>query len=217
MTGLALLHGWGFGPEVWSAWTQAFPERPVALLDAGYFGPQCLELPHNPHGWVGIGHSLGFARLLAMDVPWRGLIGLGAFLRFCSAPGQDSGAPPQTLDAMLARLESDPQDVLTRFLRRCGVKDERPARPLLAQGSERLRQDLIHLRELNLAPQADLPPVLLLHAADDRIAPLALAEEARTLLPGARLRVFITGGHALPQTRSADCLALTREFLNATA
>lgn len=216
MTGLALLHGWGFGPEVWSAWAQAFPERPVALLDAGYFGPQRLELPHNPEGWVGIGHSLGFARLLAMDVPWRGLIGLGAFLHFCTAQGQHNGTPPQTLDAMLARLESDPQDVLTRFLRRCGLAGQRPAQ-LDAQGCERLRQDLILLRELNLAPQANLPPVLLLHAADDRIAPLALAKEALPLLPGARLRVFITGGHGLPQTRSADCLALTREFLNATA
>ena len=216
MTGLALLHGWGFGPEVWSAWAQAFPERPVALLDAGYFGPQRLELPHNPQGWVGIGHSLGFARLLGMDVPWRGLIGLGAFLRFCTAQGQDSGTPQQTLDAMLARLESDPQDVLTRFLRRCGHAGQRPAQPD-ATGCERLRQDLILLRELNLAPQANLPPVLLLHAADDRIAPLALAEEALPLLPGARLRVFITGGHALPQTRSTDCLPLAREFLNATA
>lgn len=216
MTGLALLHGWGFGPEVWSAWAQAFPERPVALLDAGYFGPQRLELPHNPQGWVGIGHSVGFARLLGMDVPWRGLIGLGAFLRFCTAPGQDSGTPPQILDAMLARLESDPQDVLARFLRRCGLTGQRPALPS-AQGCERLRQDLIFLRDLNLTPQTDLPPVLLLHAADDRIAPLALAEEARAQLPDARLRVFITGGHALPQTRSADCLALTREFLNATA
>ena len=216
MIGLALLHGWGFGPEVWSAWAQAFPERPIVLLDAGYFGPQRLQLPHNPQGWVGIGHSLGFARLLAMDVPWRGLIGLSAFLRFCAAPGQDSGTPPQTLDAMLSRLESDPQDVLTRFLRRCGLTGQRPALPS-PQGCERLRQDLIFLRDLNLTPKADLPPVLLLHAADDRIAPLALAEDARTLLPGARLRVFITGGHALPQTRSADCLALTREFLNATA
>ncbi|MHC1751729.1 alpha/beta fold hydrolase [Humidesulfovibrio sp.] len=214
MTGLALLHGWGFGPEAWSAWAQAFPERPVVLLNAGYFGPQRLQLQHNPHGWVGIGHSLGFARLLTMDVPWRGLIGLGAFLRFCVAPGQDSGTPPQTLDAMLARLESDPQDVLTRFLRRCGLAGQRPAQPD-ATGCERLRQDLTLLRGLNLGPQATPPPVLLLHAADDRIAPLALAEEARTLLPGARLRVFITGGHALPQTRSADCLGLTREFLNA--
>ena len=186
------------------------------LLDAGYFGPQRLELPPNPQGWVGIGHSLGFARLLGMDVPWRGLIGLGAFLRFCAAPGQDSGTPPQTLDAMSARLESDPQDVLARFVRRCGLVGQRPSLPS-AQGCERLRHDLTLLRDLNLAPQADVPPVLLLHAADDRIAPLALAEEAQTLLPGARLRVFITGGHALPQTRSADCLALTREFLNATA
>lgn len=216
MTGLILLHGWGFAPDVWNGWAQAFPERPVALLDAGYFGPQRLELPHNPDGWVGIGHSMGFARLLAMDVPWKGLVGLGAFLRFCTTPEHASGTPPQTLDAMLDRLQSDPQDVLTRFMRRCGLKNQLPAQ-LDSPGCERLRQDLMLLRDLNLAAPAVLPPVLLLHAADDRIAPLALAEEARTQLPAARLRVFITGGHALPQRRGADCLALTREFLNATA
>ncbi len=214
MTGLAFLHGWGFGASDWLDWVAAFPDRPVALLDAGYFSPERLALPKNPDGWIGIGHSLGFAKLLDMDVPWRGLVGLGAFLRFCALPGQDCGTPPETLDAMLSRLDTDPADVLARFLRRCGLKGHTPAAPT-TDGLERLRRDLSVLRSLGLCAPRKAPPVLLLHAADDRIAPLALAREAQESLPGARLHVYDTGGHALPFTRTGDCLDLVREFIDA--
>lgn len=217
MIGIALLHGWGFGPDVWETWGPAFARRPVAVLDAGYFGPQRLTLPPNPDGWVGIGHSLGFARLLSMDEPWKGLVGFGAFLRFCSAQGNDghnAGTPHETLDAMIDRLDADPADVLARFLRRCGLRGHAPATPT-SDGLARLRQDLLLLRGLHLSAPAALPPSLLLHAGDDRIAPLALAQEAHAALPGSRLEVFETGGHALPFTRKAACLPLVQEFAHA--
>jgi len=220
MTGFVFLHGWGFGPEVWRLWAKAFPNRPVALLDAGYFSPQQLSVPANPDGWVGVGHSQGFAQLLSMDVHWRGLMGLGAFLRFCPAPGRDSGTPADVLDAMLARLDAAPADVLARFLRRCGLKG-RPCALPGTEGRDRLRQDLLALRDLDLCAKPALlaspPPVLLLHAADDRIAPVALAHEAYELLPGSQLHVFDSGAHALPVTRPDDCLALAKEFLRDTA
>lgn len=220
MTGLVFLHGWGFGPEIWSPWADAFPKRPVALLDAGYFGPAQMTLPANPDGWVGVGHSLGFVRLLSMDVRWRGLIGLGAFMRFCPVPERNSGTPAEVLDAMLAHLDTAPADVLTRFLRRCGLKG-RPSDLPDSVGLARLREDLLVLRGLDLGPtpklMASSPPVLLLHAADDRIAPVELAREAHGLLPGSRLHVFQSGAHALPVTRPDECLALAEEFLRATA
>jgi pimeloyl-[acyl-carrier protein] methyl ester esterase len=213
MTGIAFLHGWGFGPSAWARWAAAFPDRPVALLDAGYFGPERLALPENDGGWIGVGHSLGFARLLGMEARWKGLVGLGAFLRFCTRPGHASGTPVETLDAMIARLDADPADVLARFLRRCGLKGHAPATPP-AEGLARLRRDLSLLRGLDLTPPAQLPPVLLLHAADDRIAPLALAEEAHTGLAGAKRATFESGGHALPFSRVDDCLPLVREFID---
>jgi len=220
MTGLVFLHGWGFGPEIWSRWTEAFPNRPVALFDAGYFGPTQMTLPANPDGWFGVGHSLGFARLLALDVQWSGLIGLGAFLRFCPGSGRDSGTPAEVLDAMLTRLETDPADVLARFLRRCGLKGQPSSLPN-PDGFARLHQDLLYLRDLDLgatpAQLGSAPPVLLLHAADDRIAPVELAREAHGQLPGSRLHVFESGSHTLPLTRADECLALAGEFLRATA
>lgn len=219
MTGLVFLHGWGFGPEVWQQLAQAFPDRPLAVFNAGYFGSQQMALPANPDGWIGVGHSFGFARLLAMDVPWRGLIGLGAFLRFCSGPGRDAGTPADVLDAMTARLDLDAADVLRRFLRRCGLKTPQPPLPD-TEGLGLLRQDLTLLRDLDLCASPSLlaspPPVLLLHAADDRIAPLALAHEAHESLPESQLHVFDSGAHALPLTRPHDCLGPIQEFLRAT-
>lgn len=212
MTGIVFLHGWGFGPDIWQDWRSEFASVPSVALDSGYFGPQRLRLPDNAEGWIGIGHSLGFARLLGMDVAWRALVGFGAFLRFCSRPGQELGAAPELLDAMLARLSADPADVLSRFLRRCGHKELRPCRPC-DEGLVRLRRDLDLLRGIDLEPSPALPPILLLHAKDDRIVSAGLAQEAQKCLPGARLELLETGGHALPFTRRQDCLPLLRSFV----
>lgn len=214
MIGLALLHGWGYGPGIWSGWAAEFSERPVALLDAGFFGPPAMALPENPDGWLGVGHSLGFARLLGLDVPWRGLAGFGAFLRFCRLPGQTDGTLPEVIDAMLARLDTDPAEVLRRFTRRCGREERRPAPA--ADGLERLRQGLRLLRGLDLAAPARPCPTLLAHTADDRIVPQSLAEEAGRRL-AARLEIFDSGGHALPFIRPAECARLVREFLHGLA
>ncbi len=219
MIGLALLHGWGYGPEVWRDYAAAFAERPVFALDAGYFGPARMTLPENPDGWIGVGHSLGFAKLLGMDVPWRGIIGLGAFLRFCAAPGRTGGTPPEIVEAMLARLKEDPRDVLRRFLRRCGQRPK-PSAPLLpspdAAGVARLAGDLTLLRDLNAKPPRHVPPCLLLHARDDRIAPVALAEEAGQAMD-ATLSLFDSGGHALPFVNPDECVPVLKEFIECRA
>lgn len=213
MTGLVLLHGWGYSSEVFEGWRAAFPERPVELLDAGYFGAPRLDLPPNEGGWVGVGHSLGFAKLLGMDVPWRGLVGFGAFLRFCELPGKTGGTPQALMEAMLARLADNPADVLRRFVRRCG-DDASCAPPLDESGLQRLREDLLLLRGLDMQPPAQVPPLLLVHAADDRIVSPALAREAQGGLRRSRFKLFESGGHVLPFKHPQPCQALVREFLN---
>lgn len=229
MTGLVFLHGWGFGPSTWDAWLPAFPGAPTVVLDAGYFGPSSAPvsaaLPHNPDGWLGIGHSQGFAKLAAMAVPWRGLMGLGGFLHFCPTNNHPAGTSRDVLDAMIARLETDAVDVLKRFHRRCGGRDLAGSRPE-PEGLARLRADLIALRDLDASPPAC--PTLYVHAQDDRIAPVALAQEAlarsqahiqaqahiqtQELNRHTRLALLETGGHALPLTRAAECIALAQEF-----
>lgn len=215
--GLVFLHGWGYGPETWDALARSLAPAPTALLNAGYFGPPLLSLPdglpQDPEGWVGVGHSLGFARLLEMGLPVRGLVGIGGFLRFCRQPGKAAGTPADTLDAMLSRLDAAPEDVLARFRRRCGHRGS-SLDHLDAHGLARLRADLLRLRGLDLPAPGKRIPTLLIHAQDDRIVPLDLAREALALLPNSRLELLPDGGHALPLTRSADCQRLIQEFLH---
>ncbi len=218
MTGLVFLHGWGYGPETWDGLATAFGEVPVAVLDAGYFGPPRMDVPENPGGWVGVGHSLGFARLLQMDIPWRGLVGIGGFLRFCRKPGQNTGTPTDLLDAMIARLDAAPEDVLARFRKRCGHRGSTPGLPG-ADGLARLRADLEHLRDLDFCDMGHCPrkrpaPTLFIQAQDDRIVPPDLAREAQAHVPDSRLALLDTGGHALPMTRATDCQRLIQEFLH---
>lgn len=213
MTGLVFLHGWGYGPETWEAWTGAFGEAPVAVLDAGYFGPRHMDLPDNPEGWLAVGHSLGFARLLAMDLPWRGLVGIGGFLRFCQKPGKATGTPTDMLDAMLSRLDQAPKEVLASFRRRCGHREGSQGQPR-AEGLARLRTDLEHLRDLEQLPPARPAPTLFIQAKDDRIVAPELAVEAQSQLSGSRLSLLDNGGHSLPMARTRDCLRLVQEFLH---
>jgi len=211
MTGLVFLHGWGFGASTWDRWLADFGSRPLHCLDAGYYGPANLSLPENPNGWIGIGHSLGFARLAQFPIRWKALVGLGAFLHFCPTAQFPTGTPAATLDSMTARLDISACDVLARFQKRCGLKIATAPSPT-PEGLTRLRTDLLALRDLDMAPLAC--PTLLLHAKDDRIAPVVLAEEAHKRTPGARLTVLETGGHALHLIQHEFCAQQVREFLH---
>jgi pimeloyl-[acyl-carrier protein] methyl ester esterase len=212
MTGVVLLHGWGLSPELWRGWLSAFEGRPVLVPSCGFTGPCApLPLPENPGGWIGVGHSHGFARLLVTPADWRGLVGFGAFLRFCRQPGRENGTEPETIDAMLARLYTDPADVLARFARRCGLPKRNDGAPADVSA---LAAGLRELRALDLTPPRKLPRILLVHATDDRIVAPALAAEAADRMPGAALSLFDKGGHALPFTRQAECIALVQEFLH---
>ena len=211
MTGLVFLHGWGFGASTWGRWLADFSSRTHHCLDTGYYGPANLLLPDNPDGWIGIGHSFGFARLTQFPLRWKALVGLGAFLHFCPTVQFPVGTPAPILDAMTERLDISAGDVLARFQKRCGLKEATAPSPT-PEGLTRLRTDLLALRDLDMAPPAC--PTLFLHAKDDRIAPVVLADEAHRRTPVARLEVLETGGHALHLTQHDFCVQHVREFLH---
>jgi len=57
-------------------------------------------------------------------------------------------------------------------------------------------------------------PVLLIHAAEDRIRPLALSEHVREVVPHAELHVFEGAGHGVIGRSPVRVNLLLREFLN---
>ena len=60
-------------------------------------------------------------------------------------------------------------------------------------------------------------PTLVVGARDDLIVPPHLQESLVQFLPGARLRLLERGGHFFPVTRSAEFLAVLREWLAGVA
>ena len=87
--GLVFFHGWGLSPAFWQPLATRLARYPQVFADAGYFGtpPSPTETPHLPpgHRWVGIGHSLGFARALQSPPTdgWAALVSVAGFSRFC--------------------------------------------------------------------------------------------------------------------------------------
>lgn len=144
---LLLAHGWGYNHRVFDPLVKALPNAMrettlLACLEAGYFDDQApsglmvytegewihhpletlhsLVLAHANLPWLGLGHSLGFSKLLDFSVRWRGLISAHGFTRFVSNDAQPEGTAPRVLDRMCRKAEQNLPEVLNEFHERCG-------------------------------------------------------------------------------------------------
>lgn len=178
MIGFALCHGWSFDSRSMSTLAMAlnarFPQAAIASFDLGFTGqaftPALDEAAQTGTRWIAVGHSYGFAYLMQQPVPWSAAISINGFTRFCRRPGKTEGTPVRLLDAMLARLETQPQATVEDFYQRCGRMQ-----PNFQQlDVPLLRTHLMRLRDLDLPPP--VCPVLSLSTLDDAIVPPALTQ-----------------------------------------
>jgi pimeloyl-[acyl-carrier protein] methyl ester esterase len=258
---LVLAHGWAFDRNVWGRLTGALrresPGVEVLALDQGFFGRPAgpgLALPGGPAdpagstaavpGWralrttfrriVGVGHSLGFLRLLSdQDLAVDGLVSLAGFPRFARGEDFPEGVHPRMVRRMAERLAADPAALLQDFHAVCGLTAEPKNDPLRPHGPPdrpRLALGLGLLLDLDrrdrLAALARSIPVLALASADDTIVPEALTRPGQTALrlvdagapakakPGISLELRPDGGHGLPLTRPGWCAARIAAWLD---
>lgn len=201
MSRVLLVHGWGFGPELWEPLRAALPGPAWTALDLGYFGPARTGLPAGLD--LVVGHSFGCLWALAhpglAGVP---LVAVNGFPRLARGEDFPHGVPVRLLERMGARLGRDPDGVLADFHARFGTRPP-PGRPRLAA----LAADLDRLAHGDA--RGGPAPVLAGAAADD---PLVLPALAREAFPG-RVRLLATGGHILPLTRPGAVARWIREAL----
>lgn len=229
--GLVFFHGWGLSPAFWQPLATRLAQYPQVFADAGYFGPtQSPALPPG-HRWVGIGHSLGFAR--ALQAPpaggWAALVSVAGFSRFCPPAGAAptgsaltnhasslalAAQPRRVVERMLRAHAHDPHAVLADFLHRCGLADLLPP-PQTPVHVDRLAADLALLLDVDVsaALAALNVPLLALAARDDPIVPAALTEA--TFAPRAHTQLVwqAQGGHALGYAGVDECAAAVQTFL----
>jgi pimeloyl-ACP methyl ester carboxylesterase len=199
---ILLVHGWGFGPEVWAPLRAALPDRDWAAVDLGYFGPARTGLPKDLE--LVLGHSFGCLWAMAHpDLAGVPLVAVNGFPRFTAAPDFPHGTPRPVLERMLQRLAQAPGEVLRAFHARCGTPVP-PGEPQL----DRLGADLQRMRDEDARRRPERQPVLALAAADDPLVAPALSRQAF-----ANLRLLPQGGHVLPLTRTGDLVRGLREAL----
>jgi pimeloyl-[acyl-carrier protein] methyl ester esterase len=229
MTAAAIaVTGWAFGAGSFRPLAAALAPgltlevlTPAALPGDGGTGPSgagrgyaaglCRRIAAADRAPILIGWSMGAIVALeaALLCPRRvaALVLVSATGRFCRAPGYPSGMPARLLEAMIARLASQPAAVVRDFIGRVFLPDtvddvtrDALAGEALTWGAADLAAGLRHLVETDLRDRLDevACPVLIVHGDQDRIVPAAAAARLHEGLVGSRLEIVGGAGHALP-------------------
>jgi len=112
--GLVFFHGWGLSPAFWQPLATRLAQYPQVFADVSYFGPtqSPTVTSHLPpgHRWVGIGHSLGFARALQSPPAqgWAALVSVAGFARFCPPVENPIAASPPNAVAVAVATTPGP-------------------------------------------------------------------------------------------------------------
>ncbi|HEX4878263.1 MAG TPA: hypothetical protein VFV39_00330 [Limnobacter sp.] len=183
---LVLAHGWGYNHQFFNPLLQALQNRgglantQVLALECGYFPDQAKPglMIHTPEGWqhhpmetlhnlvlahasvpwIGMGHSLGMARLLSTALRWSCLLSIHGFTRLAALTTGQAGVAPRVLARMVSKARSNLPQVLEEFHRACG---HQPNWTTLNEAA--LLADLVWLQTLDL--QGSLPDRLGTHSA----------------------------------------------------
>lgn len=230
---LLMAHGWGYNHRFFNAFLNTLPTpvRETTLfvcLEAGYFPEQSkaglmiqteglwlhhpaealhsLVLAHAEVPWLGLGHSLGFSKLLDFSVRWHSLFSLHGFTRFVSNANQTDGTPPRVLARMVHKAEQNMAEVLADFHLRCGH-----SAPWATLNEHTLLADLRSMQTMNAGEALQNA---LAHGADfhgwaseeDQIVPLPLAQACFNTALGKQSRTL----HLLPSNHAGFASAPAR-------
>jgi pimeloyl-[acyl-carrier protein] methyl ester esterase len=238
LTGILLVHGWGFGPGVWRPMLRLLPAQwphlTVRRLDLGFYGTPDTTLPTSGR-WLVVGHSLGFlwllhqlrtrpewARTPSETHPVAALMSINSFARFAAGHDFPEGVPPTVLRSMSRQLSRAPEEVIRTFLKQAArtfpalhswpVLPERMDPAVMGDGLAWLTQ---WDERATLATWADQTSILA--SRDDAIAPpallLASLGEAAATIELHWSDHGDGGGHLLPLTRPDWCCAHIRRVL----
>ncbi len=203
---LVFIHGWGFGPDIWSPVLERLDYKiKTTCVDLGFFQPQNLldDLPRNA---VLAGHSLGFLWILIHGLKFnpKAVISISGFDRF--APHIN----PRIIQAMKRGIQRNVDRQLLNFWENCSFPDYTPS---AAPDCDRLIEGLDWLEKLDAKKElAELDcPKLVLAAHDDKIVP---EQMSRDIWTGQHIFWSSTGGHMLPVTQPDWTSRIITEFIH---
>lgn len=198
-------HGWGFNATFFMPLIRALPEHEHFIINWGYFddSPFTYPKPDLSRSLIGIGHSLGFAKLFDLPFSYERVISLGGFTCFCQSDSFAIGTPVRILQRMFNRFQSHPQQVLQDFYVSCGFNQ--PYLHPTSLNLERLSKDL----ELLMRVDISIPTIayLALSGGDDQIC--SLPQQKAMFNP---LQI-VEGAHNFPVVNYLETASLINQFL----
>ncbi len=180
---------------------------------------------------IAIGWSLGALLLMKMELlrpgSFSGLVLVGATPSFVSRVGFPHGQKRAIVRKMMADLKKEPQEALERFygLNFTDTELAGPeAKAFLGKFSgaeadtrpESLSNALEALYNTDIIDEIDSLdlPVLILHGAQDNVAPMGAASFLARKIRGARLHIFEDLGHAPFLTDPGSFFQITGDFFS---
>ncbi|GHT92742.1 hypothetical protein FACS1894122_06970 [Alphaproteobacteria bacterium] len=190
--GFVFHHGWGYDSSYWDNLAPLFKDFPCRFLDQRDVGSvyfpgsrfNAAELPaypaagseaENAHSativtleWIGIGHSIGFVKLLEKEKNLRAIVGLQSFVNFLSDDPQLHRKRSMILEKTIAAFEKYPVEVWREF------RQDSPEISLEQLNYDLLLEDLKKLRLKYFVP-AGLEHMILA-TRDDPVLDAAVVE-----------------------------------------
>jgi pimeloyl-[acyl-carrier protein] methyl ester esterase len=206
---LLLVHGWALDARLWDKVRPLLGEaaQTAVVLERGYYGAPPTPPPSGAGPWLGVGHSLGALELLASPPQTlAGLVVIDGFARFSAGPDFSEGVGVRVLERMRRRLSTEPEALVADFL--AGAGGFPPEGP---PHSQRLDEGLARLASLDGRAAAARLPIWRLHAEQDPIAPLSLADTSFGVTRARRTRPG--GDHLSPRSAPQACADLIQEAL----
>jgi pimeloyl-[acyl-carrier protein] methyl ester esterase len=190
MRGYIFSHGWACCNRVWDPLLSFIPSEPVLFLHRDYFGTSDESLHLSKEiSWIGIGHSLGFIRLLQHQFPLQAIIGIQAFTNFLGNNPILNKQRTRFLHNFNKQFSKDPTTTAHSFQKMCGIELHENYINVA-----RLAEDLTLLKASH---SFMMPPCLVIGSMDDPIVPnqLILDNFSRNV----DVHFFPKGGHNIMQ------------------
>ncbi len=194
-------HGFGFSKNFWKNLSVYFINEKCTYLDSGYFNHQYnyddyfkLDLINDKNTkLIGIGHSLGFIKLLNLNIKFDYIIGLNSFIQFLGNNPLIRKKREKELKALKINLINSPKETMKNFYQKCGVPDD--IENLDNLNLTTLINDLGYLsKTINFI----LPDnTLILGAKDDVIVPSSLLYDNFNQFNNVKIKLMENGKHSL--------------------
>ena len=187
-------HGWGASPLFWENLLPFFSESRCVCLDLGYFQHRNVIIPaSSDYEYIGIGHSIGFMQLYALNIRWKKLIGIQGFNDFLGRQTTLYAKRERELKLLLKQFHTNPRKTLINFYRLAGW--ESSLIPIEKLNEQALLNDLNTLSS-SCSLYKDLP-LLIIGAEDDPIVTTSIIQENFSKEKHVKSIMYRFGKHAL--------------------